>query len=46
MAKNLTTTGKAVFYAMFIIDWQIKYNEDAEADEAARLLSINDNVSI
>ena len=46
MAKNLTTTGDMVSYAMFLIDRRIKYNEDAEADEVAQLLSINDNVSI
>ena len=46
MAKNLTTTGDRVSYAMFLIDWRIKHNEDTEADEVAWLLSINDNVSI
>ena len=46
MAKNLTTTGEAVSYAIFMIDRRIKYNKDAKVDEAAQLLSINDNVSI
>ena len=35
-----------VSYAMFLIDCQIKYNKDTEADEEAQLLSFNDNVSI
>ena len=46
MAKNLKTTGEAVSYAMFMIDRRIKYNEDIKADEAAQVLSINDNSNI
>ena len=50
MAKNLTTTGDMVSYAIFLIDRQIKFNNNAEAEEeeqgTTELLSIDDNVSI
>ena len=49
MAKNLTTTGDTVSYAMFLIDRRIKYNQDAEAKEVERvtteLSSLTDNLS-
>ena len=37
MAKNLTTTGDMVSYAMFLIDRRIKFNKDAEAEEVERV---------
>ena len=50
MAKNLTTTGDMVSYAMFLIDRRIEYNKNAVKEELERvtsdLLSLNDNISI
>ena len=33
MAKNLTTTGDMVSYAMFLIDRRIEYNKNAVKEE-------------
>ena len=50
MAKNLTTTGDMVSFAMFLIDRRIKFNKNVEGEELERvtseLLSLNDNTSI
>ena len=44
MAENLKTTRDAVSYTMFLIDRNIKYNEDTEEERVANeLLNIVDN---
>ena len=35
MAKNLKSTGDAVIFAMFLIDFRIRYNKEAEVERLA-----------
>ena len=50
MAKNITTTGDVVSYAMFLIDRRIDYIKNMEGEKFERMtaesLSLNDNISI
>ena len=50
MAKNITTTGDVVSYAMFLIDCRIDYIKNMEGEKFERMtaesLSLNDNINI